>query len=119
MDEQRRHVVQMLSEAVDAWSASVGSGRLGFDYAVAEYVEQTDNELSRAFQGYVQVLLNRQTDEDSSEIRRRTLTEISAHFDVPEVAAFVEAALESQDKQLSIGRTLEEQARRLHQALKA
>ena len=119
MDEQRRHVVQMLSEAIDAWSAAVGSGRLGFDYAVAEYVEQTDNELSQAFQAYVQALLNRQTDEDSSEIRRRTLTEIAAHFDVPEVTAFVEAALESQDKHLSIGRTLAEQSRKLHEALAA
>ena len=113
MDEQRRHVVQMLSEAVGAWSASVGSGRLGFDYAVAEYVEQTDNELPRAFQGYVQALFDRQADEDSLEIRRRILTEIAEHFDVPEVTAFVEAALESQDKRLSIGRTLEEQARGL------
>ena len=119
MDEQRRHIVQMLSEAVDAWSASVGSGRLGFDYAVAEYVEQTENELSLAFQGYVQALFDRQTDEDSSEIRRRTLNKIAEHFDVPEVTALVKAALESQDKRLSIGQTLEEQARKLHEALKA
>jgi len=107
----------MLSEAVDTWSAAVESGRLGFDYAVKEYVEQTENELSRAFQGYVRALSNRQTDEDSSEVRRRALTEIAEHFDVPEVTAFVEAALESQDKRLSIGRTLEEQAHKLHEAL--
>ena len=43
MDEQRRHVVQMLSEAVDAWSASVGSGRLGFDYAVNTHQGYNDN----------------------------------------------------------------------------
>ena len=124
-DKRRVEVVQMLREAVDALADAVGSGRLGFDHAVREYVERTDNELSRAFQGYVQALfLDRQSlpaegeDERPSadEIRRVALIEIADRFQVSEVTAFVEACLESQDKRLSIGDTLWRQSRQLRRS---
>ena len=122
--ERRAEILQLLSEAADSLLDAVGSGRLGFDYAVKEYVEQSDNELSRAFQEYVQALglgdeISRTSTEEESrrheEIRRVELRKLARHFDVPEVSAFVEALLESQDKRLSLRRTLEKQAAQLRQ----
>jgi phage portal protein BeeE len=51
------------------------------------------------------------------EVRREALNKIAKDFNVPEVTAFVAAVLESQDKQLSILKTLQGQAEQLHQAL--
>ena len=117
--ERRAEIVQSLSEAADYLLDAVGSGRLGFDHAVQEYVEQLDNELSQAFQGYEQALgLGDETSRTSTaeertrneEIRRVELRKLALHFEVPEVTAFVEALIESQDKQLSLRKTLEKQA---------
>jgi hypothetical protein len=116
--------VRWLSEAADYLLDAVGSGRLGFDYAVKEYVELSEDELSRAFQGYVQALgLGDETSRASSkeererneEIRRVELHKLARQFDVPEVTAFVEALIESQDKQLSLRKTLEGQVALLRQ----
>jgi hypothetical protein len=123
-DKRRAEIAQMLREAVDSFADAVGSGRLGFDYAVAEYVERTDNELSRAFKEYVEALRAfRQAPPEegeerpsSEEVRRAALQKIADRFQVPEVTAFVEACLESQDKRLSIGDTLYRQARQLRQS---
>jgi len=123
-DKRRAEIVRMLRVAVDSFADAVGSGRLGFDHAVAEYVERTDNELSRAFKDYVEALralrqappAERAQRPSSEEVRREVLWKITDHFQVPEVTAFVEACLESQDKRLSIGDTLYKQARQLHQS---
>jgi tight adherence protein C len=124
-EESRAKIVQSLTEAVDSLTDAVASGRLGFDYAVKEYVEQTDNELSHAFHEYVEALqLGDETSRISTkeesrrheEIRRVVLRKIAQQFDVPEMTAFVDAVLESQDKRISIARTLERQAAQLHQS---
>jgi tight adherence protein C len=125
VDKSRRQIVQWLTEAVDSLTAAVGSGRLGFDHAVKEYVDSTDNELSRAFQGYVQAVgLGDQTPRARGEeahrlreeARRTALQGIAAQFPVPEVTAFVAALLESQDKHLSLVDTLRRQAAQLHRS---
>jgi hypothetical protein len=125
-DARRAEIVRLLSDAVDSLLDAVGSGRLGFDYAVKEYVETSDNELSRAFRQYVQALdLGDETERiesdaesaRSKEVRREVLLSIAHHFNVPEVTALVAALLESQDKELSLVKTLEGQAEQLHQAL--
>ena len=125
-DARRAEIVRLLSDAVDSLLDAVGSGRLGFDYAVKEYVETEDNELSHAFRQYVQALdLGDETERTESdaesarrkEIRREVLLNIAHHFDVPEATALVAALLKSQDKQLSLVKTLEGQAEQLHQAL--
>ncbi|TFG45016.1 MAG: hypothetical protein E4H40_08755 [Candidatus Brocadiia bacterium] len=125
-NDRRTEIVTLLSGAVDSLADAVASGRLGFDYAVKEYVEQSDNELSRVLQEYVQALQlgdepKRISSEDESrsreEVRRAILGKLARHFDVPEVTAFVDAVLESQDKRLSIVRTLDDQAAKLRQLL--
>jgi hypothetical protein len=119
-------IVKLLCEAVDTLVEAIGSGRLGFDYAVKEYVETSDNDLSRALRAYVEALglgdeTQRYLSEEENirimEVRREVLHKIAKDFDVPEVTAFVAAVLESQDKRLSLVKTLEGQARQLHQAL--
>jgi len=52
----RAKIIRLLSEAVDMLIEAIGSGRLGFDYAIKEYVEKYNNELSRALREYVQAL---------------------------------------------------------------
>jgi tight adherence protein C len=122
----RAKIIRLLSEAVDMLIEAVGSGRLGFDYAIKEYVDKYNNELSRALREYVQTLkMGNETQRYPSEeeearlmeVRREALNKIAKDFNVPEVTAFVAAVLESQDKQLSILKTLEGQAEQLHQAL--
>jgi tight adherence protein C len=122
----RAKIIRLLSEAVDMLIEAIGSGRLGFDYAIKEYVEKYNNELSRALREYVQTLkMGNETQRNPSkeeearlmEGRREALNKIAKDFNVPEVTAFVAAVLESQDKQLSILKTLEGQAAQLHQAL--
>jgi hypothetical protein len=121
-DKRRAEIVRLLRQAVDYIADAVGSGRLGFDYAVKEYVEQSENELATAFEEYVQALgmgdeTQRTSSEEGSrrarEIRRRVLSKIADHFDVPELRAFVAALLESQDKNLSLVKTLYDQAEQL------
>jgi len=119
-------ITRLLCEAVDTLVETVGSGRLGFDYAVKEYVETSDNDLSRALRAYVEALglgdeTQRYLSEEENirimEARREVLHKIAKDFDVPEVTAFIVAVLESQDKHVSLVKTLEGQARQLHQAL--
>ncbi len=119
-------ITRLLCKAVDTLAEAVGSGRLGFDYAVKDYVETSDNEWSRALKEYVEALglgaetqrrLSEEEETRRMEVRREVLHGIAKHFNVPEVTAFVAAVLESQDKQLSLVKTLEGQARQLHQAL--
>jgi len=119
-------ITRLLCEAVDTLVETVGSGRLGFDYAVKEYVDTSDNALSRALRAYVEALglgdeTQRYLSEEENirimEARREVLHKIAKDFDVPEVTAFVMVVLESQDKHVSLVKTLEGQARQLHQAL--
>ena len=46
-NERHPKIVKSLSEAVDSVMTAIASGRLGFDYAVKEYADQSDSELSR------------------------------------------------------------------------
>ena len=126
-DVSHAEITRLLCEAVDTLIESIGSGRLGFDHAVMEYVETFDNVLSQALQDYVQALRTfhetqqhlseEERDNRMMEVRREALHKIAKDFDVPEVTAFVAAVLESQDKNLSLVKTLEGQAAQLHQAL--
>ena len=127
-DERRAEIVRMLSEAVDSLAYNVTTGRYGFDYAVKSYVEGNDNELSHAFQAYIEALsmgdetskvVGEEEGRNSEEIRRVVLTDIARQFNVPEMTDFVAAVLKSQDERISIGWTLDQQAALLHKALQA
>ena len=124
--ERRAEIVQLLSQAIDSIADAVGSGRLGFDYAVKEYVEQSENELASAFKEYVRALnigneiertSSKEKGQRAKEIRRQVLLQIADRFDVPELRTFVAALLESQDKELSLIKTLHNQAEQLRRPI--
>ena len=50
-------IVRQLSEAIEVMIDSIESGRIGFDYAIKVYVDQSDNELSSALQHFVTEIL--------------------------------------------------------------
>ena len=88
-DKRRAEIVQMLIQAADHIADAVGSGRLGFDYAVKEYVAQSEDELAEAFGEYVRALgLGDETQRITSaaqscrnkKVRRRVLTGIADGF---------------------------------------
>jgi|MudIll2142460700_1097286.scaffolds.fasta_scaffold786259_2 tight adherence protein C len=122
----RKQIVKSLCEAVDFLVEAIGSGRLGFDYAVKEYVEKHDNALSKVLKEYVQALgmgtetqRNPNAEEESRlmKIRREVLLKVAKELDVPEVTSFVSAVLESQDKHISLLKTLQGQAEQLHKTI--
>ena len=127
-DVNHAEIIRLLCEAVDTLIDSIGSGRLGFDHAVMEYVETFDNMFSRALQDYVKAIeACNETQQRLSEaekdphrieeVRREVLHKIAKALNVPEVTAFVVAVLESQDKHVSLVKTLQGQSAQLHRAL--
>jgi DICT domain-containing protein len=120
---RRQEIVQQLTHAVDSFLEAVGSGRVGFDQAVQEYVAATEGELASAFEHYVQAVVAateaaRASGQDASQYRqdarRETLRDIAARLDVPEVTAFIQALIASLDKNISLPQTLERQSQQLH-----
>ena len=117
-NERQTRIVRELVDMIATVGDAVWSGRLGFDYAVKEYVEGSDSELSRAMREYVTAMrlgdeTARVPDPDESSyresVRRETLRSVAKRIDVPEVGLFVQAVIKSQDERLSIGRTLVDQ----------
>ena len=115
MDERRDVIVRELRELVHAITESVGSGRLGFDFAFKEYIEQCESSLARAFSVYIPAMglgseTSRQVpiemEQQIQTTRRNTLRQIAQSVDVSEVTEFVEALIRSQDEKISLVRTL-------------
>ena len=127
-DNSHREMVKFLNEAIDFMIEAIKSGRVGFDYAIKEYVDQADNELSVAFEGFVQDMklgdsqpVYNDGDEipDLNDERRVALRKIADRLNVPEVTAFVETMIEAQDKRFNVVNTLQGQSDQLHRILPA
>ena len=125
-DERRVKIVRMLIGLVESVLRDINTGNYGFDTAIKAYVEATDNELSRAFQAFVDaVKLNDEAAREKlhdelgsfNEIRREVLHKIAEQIDVPELTAWVVAILKSQDEEISLRVTLAQQAALLREAL--
>jgi hypothetical protein len=56
-DKRHLEMVKLLSKAVDSFLDAIKTRGLGFDSAVKEYTQQSDNELSQAFKEYVKAML--------------------------------------------------------------
>ncbi len=117
MNDLQVKTVQELRELVHAVSESVGSGQLGFDYALKEYVEHCDSALAQSFQVYItQMGLGGETQREIptgmeaqvETTRRNILRQIAQSVRVPEVTEFIEALIRSQDEKISLIRTLQE-----------
>jgi hypothetical protein len=122
LDPHRLKLVDELREAVRELRRSLETGRLGFDYAVKEYTELYNNELSHAFQQYVWIMrLEAAVDRESpqediplmQDTRRNALRAVAASLDIPEVTELTEALIRAQDRRVPFLPTLEDQAERL------
>ena len=105
-------VSQGLVQFVDYLIEAIGSGRLGFDDAVREYVDTQPGEIEAALQHYVQAMaaLEKEQSGDMARMdaRRIELRAFAAHLNTSEALALAEALIKSQDQQISILKTLEE-----------
>lgn len=90
---------QTFRRAVDYLVEAVGTGRLGFDYAVREYAQVFDNDVARAFQEFVRVMglgteLMREVRPESlpqdQALRRDALAAIAVALPLPAVKVFSE-----------------------------
>jgi pilus assembly protein CpaF len=115
----RRLILEQLLSAAIQWRDAIGAGRLPFDYAVREYVNQNANEVSAAFEDYVHKMnLGEENEHEVTEneaavltvLRRTALLEIARHYNYPEVTQFIKGLLESLYYRKSIYWTLNDQA---------
>jgi len=125
-NEKQVEIIKSLSEAAELMIDAIKSGRVGFDYAIKEYADQSNNELSTAFKEFIKEMkmgdsqpIYNDGDEvpDLRDERREALRNVAKRIDVPEVSTFVNAMIEAQDKQFSVVKTLQSQSEQLHQKL--
>lgn len=122
MDIRQAEIVNSLRQAVNFIIEAVGSGRLGFDYAVKEYAQQSQGELAPAFQEYVRAMeMGNESQRDISAeavphwegVRRTALLALANRLNVPEVTRFAQAMIEAQDTHSSVLQALKSQAEQL------
>lgn len=97
---QRRQgdIVKALPDGLDVLTICVEAG-LGFDQAVQHLVEKQDNELTRAFNRYLQEVSLGRT-------RRDSLQSFSERMDVPDVTSFVAAIIQADQLGVSMAKIL-------------
>jgi hypothetical protein len=124
-DRRHAEMVKSLSEAVDSLINAIESGRVGFDYAVKEYADQSDNELARTFKEFAkemklgdsQPIYSDDEIPDLRDERREALLKVAERINVPEVTTFAKAMIEAQDQDISVVKALQGQAEHLRQEL--
>lgn len=97
---QRRQdaIIKALPDALDVLTICVEAG-LGFDQAVQHLVEKQDNELTRAFNRYLQEVSLGRT-------RRDALQSFSSRMDVPDVTSFIAAIIQADQLGVSMAKIL-------------
>ena len=105
-------VSQDLGQFVDYLIEAIGSGRLGFDDAVCEYVDTQSGKIEAALRPYVQAMAALEKEQCGDvarmDARRTELRAFATHLDTSEAFALAEALIKSQDQQISLLKTLEE-----------
>ncbi len=104
---QRRQdaIVKALPDALDVLTICVEAG-LGFDQAVQHLVEKQDNELTRAFNRYLQEVSLGRT-------RRDALQSFSERMDVPDVTSFIAAIIQADQLGVSMAKILRIQSNQM------
>jgi tight adherence protein C len=98
-------IVKALPDALDVLTICVEAG-LGFDQAVQHLVEKQDNELTRAFNRYLQEVSLGRT-------RRDALQNFSDRMDVPDVTSFVAAIIQADQLGVSMAKILRIQSNQM------
>lgn len=98
-------IIKALPDGLDLLTICVEAG-LGFDQAVQHLVEKQDNELSRAFNRYLQEVSLGRT-------RRDALQGFSSRMDVPDVTSFVAAIIQADQLGVSMAKILRIQSNQM------
>jgi tight adherence protein C len=98
-------IVKALPDGLDLLTICVEAG-LGFDQAVQHLVEKQDNELSRAFNRYLQEVSLGRT-------RRDALQSFSERMDVPDVTSFIAAIIQADQLGVSMAKILRIQSNQM------
>jgi len=98
-------IIKALPDGLDLVTICVEAG-LGFDQAVQHLVEKQDNELSRAFNRYLQEVSLGRT-------RRDALQGFSSRMDVPDVTSFVAAIIQADQLGVSMAKILRIQSNQM------
>jgi tight adherence protein C len=91
-------IVKQLPDSLDLLTICVEAG-LGFDQAVQKVVEKSDNELSRAFNRYLQ-------ETALGKVRREALLNTSSRIEVPDVTTFIAAIVQADALGVSMAKIL-------------
>jgi len=100
--ERRIEISHQLLGAIRSLQRSIESGRVGFDGALAEYVGQTDNEVSRAFGEAFEGIR-------AGMSRQEALIHASERVCTPEVRIFCDALIHAAKEGISLRETLHSQ----------
>ena len=98
-------IIKALPDGLDLVTICVEAG-LGFDQAVQHLVEKQDNELSRAFNRYLQEVSLGRTRTDA-------LQGFSSRMDVPDVTSFVAAIIQADQLGVSMAKILRIQSNQM------
>jgi tight adherence protein C len=98
-------IVKALPDGLDLLTICVEAG-LGFDQAVQHLVEKQENELSRAFNRYLQEVSLGRT-------RRDALQSFADRMDVPDVTSFVAAIIQADQLGVSMAKILRIQSNQM------
>jgi tight adherence protein C len=98
-------IIKALPDGLDLLTICVEAG-LGFDQAVQHLVEKQDNELSRAFNRYLQ-------EASLGRTRRDALQSFSSRMDVPDVTSFVAAIIQADQLGVSMAKILRIQSNQM------
>jgi len=95
---RQAEIVRELPDVLDLLTICVEAG-LGFDQAVAKVVDKSDNQLTRAFNRYLQEVR-------LGKLRREGLLAMSARMEVADVTSFVAAIVQADQLGVSIAKIL-------------
>jgi tetratricopeptide (TPR) repeat protein len=100
--ERQREVARLLPGALNSLADHIESG-FGFDHAISLLIRESDDELSRAFEGFMQELMSHAStmEQESfyaslSGLRREALLNMARCVDVPDVTTFVNVAIQAE-----------------------
>jgi tight adherence protein C len=95
---RQAEIVRELPDTLDLLTICVEAG-LGFDQGVAKVVDKADNELTRAFNRYLQEVR-------LGKLRREGLQNMASRMEVPDVTSFVAAIVQADQLGVSIAKIL-------------